>query len=339
MSAVTWLAIAGGAVAPGLMAFGLFVWADAWTRSPLALNTFKCGLGGSLFGVVVLIFYRRPMPRNAVLWLAFSSLLGIVIADTLWLAALQILGARRMIAIDALKPFVAAFMGWLLLGDVVPWLGYLGVVICALGVYLLNVESAAKEEDDGVASDAPPPPADARSSPRRDAAARDPDVVEADDVAVEDGASTETEPPYLKGYAYATVNVILDVYAATITVAERGPLSSAEVNLLRFGLAAVLLILVWVLREGRLKSNAKPMARRDWGRVALGVVFVTFLTPLITVWTMFVLPLAVAVTLWSLTPLWALPVSAYFGQKVSHRALMGAFLATGGVVMLAVAVT
>ena len=338
MSAVVWLAIAGGAVAPGLMAFGLFVWADAWTYSPLALNAFKCALGSSLFGLVVLIFYRRPMPGRAVLWLAFSSLLGIVIADTLWLAALQILGARRMIAIDALKPFVAAFMGWLLLGDVVPWLGYVGVVVCALGVYLLNVESAAKE-DDGVEGDAPPPPADARSSPRRDAAARDPDVVEADGVAVEDGASTETEPPYLKGYAYATVNVILDVYAATITVAERGPLSSAEVNLLRFGLAAVLLILVWAGREGRRKSDAKPMARRDWMRVALGVVFVTFLTPLITVWTMFVLPLAVAVTLWSLTPLWALPVSVYFGQKVSGRAGAGALLATGGVVMLAVAVT
>ena len=41
MSAVTWLAIAGGAVAPGLMAFGLFVWADAWTYSPLALNAAK----------------------------------------------------------------------------------------------------------------------------------------------------------------------------------------------------------------------------------------------------------------------------------------------------------
>ena len=57
------------------------------------------------------------------------------------------------------------------------------------------------------------------------------------------------------------------------------------------------------------------------------------------VWTMFVLPLAVAVTLWSLTPLWALPVSVYFGQKVSGRAGAGALLATGGVVMLAVAVT
>ncbi len=319
MSVVIWLAIAGGAVAPGLMAFGLFVWADAWTYSPLALNAFKCALGSSLFGVVVLIFYRRPMPERAVLWLAFSSLLGIVIADTLWLAALQILGARRMIAIDALKPFVAAFMGYFLLGDAVPWLGYVGVVVCALGVYLLNVESA-EQEDDAVDGDAPPPPD----------AVREPVGAAADE---------STEPPYLKGYAYATVNVVLDVYAATITVAERGTLSSAEVNLLRFGLAAVLLILVWVLREGRSKTNAKPMARRDWMRVALGVVFVTFLTPLITVWTMFVLPLAVAVTLWSLTPLWALPVSVYFGQRVSSRAGAGALLATGGVVMLAVAVT
>ena len=97
------------------------------------------------------------MPGRAVLWLAFSSLLGIVIADTLWLAALQILGARRMIAIDALKPFVAAFMGYFLLGDAVPWLGYVGVVVCALGVYLLNVESAEQEQD-AVAGDA-------RSSP------------------------------------------------------------------------------------------------------------------------------------------------------------------------------
>ena len=129
-----------------------------------------------------------------------------------------------------------------------PWLGYVGVVVCALGVYLLNVESAAEEEDDEDAVDG-----------RRRRRGRG------------DGA------PISRGYAYATVNVILDVYAATITVAERGPLSSAEVNLLRFGLAAVFLILVWAGREGRLKSEAKAMPRRDWMRVALGVVFVTFL--------------------------------------------------------------
>ena len=116
------------------------------------------------------------------------------------------------------------------------------MVVCALGVPAECGEAAKEEADDE-------------------------DAVEADDVAVEEA----TEPPYLRGYAYATVNVILDVYAATITVAERGPLSSAEVNLLRFGLAAVLLILVWAFREGRRKSDAKPMARRDWMRACLWV--------------------------------------------------------------------
>ena len=43
--------------------------------------------------------------------MGLSSFLGIVVADTLWLASLQILGARRMIAIDALKPFAAAAFG------------------------------------------------------------------------------------------------------------------------------------------------------------------------------------------------------------------------------------
>lgn len=226
-----------------------------------------------------------------------------------------------MIAIDALKPFVAVAFGYALLGDVVPWLGYLGVVVCALGVYLLNVESA--EADDAGKRDAD----DAVMAVDR--------AVAVADVAVDDAAAGSL----WKAYAYATVNVILDVYAATITVAEHGPLSSAEVNLLRFGLAAVLLALIWAGREGRRQEKAKAIPPRAWGRVSLGVVFVTFLVPLITVWTLFVLPLAVAVTLWSLTPLWALPVSYYFGQRVSRRALAGAAFAAGGVVMLAVAVT
>ena len=37
----------------------------------------------------------------------------------------------------------------------------------------------------------------------------------------------------MKGYCFAALNVILDVAAATITVAERGRLSSAETNLAR----------------------------------------------------------------------------------------------------------
>ena len=57
-----------------------------------------------------------------------------------------------------------------------------------------------------------------------------------------------------------------------------------------------------------------------------------------TTWTMFRLPLAVAITLSSLTPAWALPVGLYHGQPITRRAVGGAVLTTAGVVSLAVAV-
>ena len=65
-----------------------------------------------------------------------SSFLGIVVADTWWLVALARLGARRMIAIDAIKPFLAALFGALVLRDEIPPLGYVGVAATAVGITL-----------------------------------------------------------------------------------------------------------------------------------------------------------------------------------------------------------
>ena len=109
----------------------------------------------------------------------------------------------------------------------------------------------------------------------------------------------------------------------------------------RFGLAAVALALAWLFSGAVARPDAKrpdPMSRRAWFQSALGVFFTTFLCPLISVWTMFVLPLGVAVALSSLTPLWSLPVGAWYGRPISATASVGAALATGGVACLAFAV-
>ena len=49
---------------------------------------------------------------------------------------------------------------------------------------------------------------------------------------------------------------------------------------------------------------------------------------------MFRLPLAVAVTLNSLTPIWSLPVAKMHGERISGLACAGAALAFIGVVLL-----
>ena len=44
--------------------------------------------------------------------LCFSSLIGIVIGDWFWLKALKLIGARKVIIIDSIKPFLGAILGY-----------------------------------------------------------------------------------------------------------------------------------------------------------------------------------------------------------------------------------
>ena len=251
-------------------------------------------------------------------------MLGIAVSDTLWLESLRILGAKRMIAIDATKPFVGAAFGWLFLGDAVGALGYAGVVATTAGVYLLNRAEPAEDDDE------------------KRGALRDEEKDEtraAEEAVAAEGASSEARRRL--GYALAVANVLCDVAAATITVARRRRLTSEEVNLIRFGISSALLdVFLFSRRLRRPKAAAPPaMTRRAWRNVVFGVVCVTFLTPLIYTWTMFVLPLSVAITLSSLAPIYSLPVGVYHGERATRGAAAGAALAVGGVACLAFAVT
>jgi drug/metabolite transporter (DMT)-like permease len=52
------------------------------------------------------------------LLLVMSAMLGIVVGDNTWLRALRLLGARRVIVVDAMKPWLAAVLGHFLLDEV-----------------------------------------------------------------------------------------------------------------------------------------------------------------------------------------------------------------------------
>ena len=67
-------------------------------------------------------------------WLVLSAMLGIVIGDCCWLAAMQQLGARRLILLSALKPFVAAAFGALCLHELLPWRALAALALTMLGV-------------------------------------------------------------------------------------------------------------------------------------------------------------------------------------------------------------
>jgi drug/metabolite transporter (DMT)-like permease len=66
--------------------------------------------------------------------LAASGIIGILIGDTFNFAAVGRLGPRRAGAIFALNAPMAAVMGWVILGEALPWQAVLGIAVTTLGV-------------------------------------------------------------------------------------------------------------------------------------------------------------------------------------------------------------
>ena len=79
------------------------------------------------------------------------------------------------------------------------------------------------------------------------------------------------------------------------------------------------------------------MPHRSWAIICLGVMLVTFICPLLSNYALFQIALALAITLGSITPLYALFLEWPLKNiRPTIRALIGTVLAVGGVCILAI---
>merc|ERR1712216_426202 len=79
-------------------------------------------------------------------YLLLSSLIGIVVGDNMWLQALKLLGTRKTMLMDLLKPFVGAFLSALILKETVSLMLFLGMVFTATGVLLVGLERSEETQ-------------------------------------------------------------------------------------------------------------------------------------------------------------------------------------------------
>ena len=119
--------------APFLLDVGFLIWDKHWKGSSFALNLYKCTLAS--IGFLILSFATRPpgatdpadndaaiddgrgpafppelFTVQSVGFLMLSSTIGILIGDWTWLEALQLIGARPVVLMDSIKPFLAALL-------------------------------------------------------------------------------------------------------------------------------------------------------------------------------------------------------------------------------------
>jgi drug/metabolite transporter (DMT)-like permease len=383
------LGIAAALGAPFVMTLGFIAWESHWKGSAFALNLFKCNTASILFLILACTVRSNPFPENvftvkAVGYMFLSSTIGIIIGDWAWLEALRLLGARRVILMDSLKPFLAAFLGWMILDEELRIAAFAGIALTVAGVLLVSLETTKEQEEtnnNNLTEESGNSKNDSKDDDNPNTTTRLP----SSNKQQSSHSSTETEngqaentgidqvvnmvdpssaPPVRdlkRGYPYAILNVVLDTYGAILIKQHGTALNVWEINLLRFGFAGVLMLVVsltlstsqrfvWFTKgtgtdETTVHTTTtttswyalpwKEMSWSSWLHVSVSVLLVTFVTPSLSNYALFQIALALALTLGSVGPLYSLPLTYLLQNEVpTFRGVLGAMLAVAGVAVL-----
>ena len=399
------LGFAAAGTAPLVGVLGFTIWGKHWTGHPYMLNCFK-GCVATIFFTLFFIVssviaplagwdasldrFHHPVNLSSevsqpasvlpasgtmtevILWLLFSSLLGIVIGDTCWLKAQQLLGTSSVVLIDALKPWFSAFFGFVFLHEKPTW-GWLGAVLTWLAVSWVEYNKSAANEPAAEPDGTEMTGSFAASSARQRA------LRNGDELALNGSADSSAHTPGGRGrekfeaklstyerkgwgYVYAFSNVLLDSLGLVFTKQHGRALHPWEIAGVRFGGASVFMLLsvgaarlIAHLRPGAIAracgyvACGTPIARAggapqfyEWpvlDRRAIGwLVFAVFLTTfsasLLSNFALFKIDLFFVSIFGSLSPIWALVIGRCRGERATCPEWIGAFFAVLGVVIL-----
>lgn len=107
----------------------------------LAVNLIRLVMAFFLIGAYSWIVRGYFFPADATLyqwkWLALSGLVGFVIGDLFLFQAFVVVGARISMLVMSLAPPFAAFVGWLVLGEVLTPMNWLGMGVTMTGIVIV----------------------------------------------------------------------------------------------------------------------------------------------------------------------------------------------------------
>lgn len=116
-----------------------------------SLNLIRLSTALILLSLTLWCVTGSPVPLNASLddwlWLALSSLIGLVIGDLLYFGALKSIGPRITMVLFTVSPPVAALGEWVLFNRGLGFLALLGMAIALLGVTIVVTNKNEKNSD------------------------------------------------------------------------------------------------------------------------------------------------------------------------------------------------
>lgn len=261
---------------------------------PLALNLSKGVIAIALIALTLIVQrnYLTEIDAVALGLLLLSGVLGIGLGDTFYFEALNSLGARRTLLLEALAPPLAALIALTFLQEALSLRAWAGIVLTVSGVAWVISER------------------------------------------VPNSASKAVKP--LRGISFALLAALGQAIGAVLSRSALvdTTLSPLWSTLLRL-VGGVLVLLLWIPLQRQPRLWFKPLqSKKLLSIITLTALFSTYLGILLQQTALKYTATGIAQALISTSPLFVLPISAWMGEVVTFRALLGVLVALGGIALL-----
>ncbi len=270
------------------------------------VNKLRLLIAVLIYGVVLMIKTGSPVPggigQAALWWLCLSSLIGLVIGDSMLFKAFVVLGPRLTTLIFASSPIMATIIAWIFLDEQLGRWDLLGIAITIAGVTWVVAER--RYSNDRRVHEGHP-----------------------------DSASFAAGILLALGGSLGQAAGLVTSKQAMLNVGEVvGPFEASYIRML-FALAAIGLI---ALLRRQIGATARVVKNREAMSLVFGGAMVG---PFLGVWLSLVavslIPAGIAATLNATVPVFVIPlVVLIYKEKVSPRAIVGSLVAVGGVALL-----
>ncbi|BAZ41319.1 hypothetical protein NIES4101_72840 [Calothrix sp. NIES-4101] len=279
---------------------------------PLHLNLIK-GIVAIAFLVVTIVItgdFSPLLPPIPLCLLLLSGLIGVGLGDTAFLAAINSMGARRVLLLETLAPPITAVLAWIFLREGLNINAWCGILLTILGVAWVISERTLEIDGD-------------RGEKKKQK--KFPHL---------------HLPPQWQGIAFGLIAAIANAAGAVLS---RAALADTNINinplwaaLLRLGAAIFVLIPGIVWRQQSRTSPIFPYWQSK--KVIFATCFAAFCGTYLGIWLQQIAikftAVGVASTLLQTSPVFVLPLSMLMGDKVSLRAIAGVLVAIAGIALL-----
>jgi drug/metabolite transporter (DMT)-like permease len=265
----------------------------------LQVNLIRLVFAFFIFGVVN--YFRRGLilPVDASLeswlWLAASGVVGFVFGDLLLFQAYVVIGARIAMLIMALTPPITAFVSWLILGEVLSPMNWVGMIVTLTGISIVILKREKQE----------------------------------DSLSKKHKITTSYS---LKGILLAFGGAIGQGVGLVLSKKGMGEYDAFAASHIRVitGMVGFAIIILFTGRYGKIWKALQHKSAMK--RVALGSVFGPFLGVSFSLLAIQHTPAGIAATIMSIVPVLIIPPAILlFHEKVNWKEIIGAVITVAGV--------